>query len=322
MAEPAAKKQKKTDVNAATASREEHERNLGWAEEMVPIIGRIARTKRIQCTLYGTSLVGCAAEDVIKVQKTAWGRCDSSAERPGLEACLTLLKNIDSSDASQIEVDLARGASLVAANPSAPLSSLLPEGACGQGLPKPRDCVLYGFGRIGRLLCRLLTHGAGAPGLVLRAVVLRPGKPGDLEKRASSFQFDSVHGAFSGTVEVDEEQNALVVNGYQIKVIYSPSPDKVDYAAHGIHDAIVVDNTGAALLPAPCLPRPPGPYWPPRQSCRFLSCVCVVVRATGPSLPPSCCSKWLPSSDTGDRSDLDLTPPSSPLWLAHRHLER
>ena len=40
-----------------------------------------------------------------------------------------------------------------------------------------RDVVLYGFGRIGRLLARLLMdrHGAGTP-LVLRAIVLRPAK--------------------------------------------------------------------------------------------------------------------------------------------------
>jgi len=109
---------------------------------------------------------------------------------------------------------------------------------------KPTDCVLYGFGRIGRLLCRIMCTGAGAPGLVLKGIVVRPGKVNDLDKRASLLQFDSVHGKFEGTVEVDKEQNALIVNGYMVKVIYSAAPDQVDYTEHGISDALVVDNTG------------------------------------------------------------------------------
>jgi glyceraldehyde 3-phosphate dehydrogenase len=35
-----------------------------------------------------------------------------------------------------------------------------------------------------------------------------------------------------------------VVNGNMIRVIYSDGPDQVDYTRYGIHDALVVDNTG------------------------------------------------------------------------------
>ena len=48
-----------------------------------------------------------------------------------------------------------------------------------------QDVVLYGFGRIGRLLARLLIEKTGPSAkLRLRAIVIRPGKDGDLAKRA------------------------------------------------------------------------------------------------------------------------------------------
>jgi glyceraldehyde 3-phosphate dehydrogenase len=69
----------------------------------------------------------------------------------------------------------------------------------------PTDVVLYGFGRIGRLLARLLIERTGvANSLRLRAIVVRGGRDGDLEKRASLLRRDSVHGPFNGSIEVDE----------------------------------------------------------------------------------------------------------------------
>lgn len=110
---------------------------------------------------------------------------------------------------------------------------------------EPKDVVLYGFGRIGRLLARLLIEksGAGYP-LRLRAIVVRGGKEGDLEKRASLLRRDSVHGQFNGSITIDKERKALITNGNFIHVIYANSPQDVDYTAYGIHNALVVDNTG------------------------------------------------------------------------------
>jgi len=108
-----------------------------------------------------------------------------------------------------------------------------------------RDVVLYGFGRIGRLLARILVEKAGSgENTRLRAIVVRKGKGNDLEKRASLLRRDSVHGSFQGTITVDEENCGIIANGNFIKVIYSNSPETVDYTAYGIKDAIVVDNTG------------------------------------------------------------------------------
>jgi len=108
-----------------------------------------------------------------------------------------------------------------------------------------RDVVLYGFGRIGRLMARILVNRSGASkGLRLRAVVARKTAKKDLAKRASLLRRDSVHGAFDGTIIVLEEEDAIVVNGNYIKFIFADTPEEIDYTAYGIDRAIVIDNTG------------------------------------------------------------------------------
>ena len=110
---------------------------------------------------------------------------------------------------------------------------------------KATDVVLYGFGRIGRILARLLmSRPASDTGLQLKAIVVRPAGEGDLAKRASLLERDSVHGWFNGSVQVDTANNGMIVNGRFIKVIYTSDPSEVDYTAHDINDAIVIDNTG------------------------------------------------------------------------------
>lgn len=107
------------------------------------------------------------------------------------------------------------------------------------------DVVLYGFGRIGRILARLLmSRPASASGLQLKAIVVRPASDDDLAKRASLLERDSVHGWFNGSVVVDSENSGILVNGRFIKVIYASDPSEVDYTAHGIDNTIVIDNTG------------------------------------------------------------------------------
>jgi glyceraldehyde 3-phosphate dehydrogenase len=44
---------------------------------------------------------------------------------------------------------------------------------------------------------------------------------------------------------VDEEHCGIIANGVFIKVIYGESPDKIDYPAYGINNALVIDNTGS-----------------------------------------------------------------------------
>jgi glyceraldehyde 3-phosphate dehydrogenase len=112
---------------------------------------------------------------------------------------------------------------------------------------KPKDVVLYGFGRIGRLLARELMARTGKGSqLRLRAIVTR-GKIDQtiLEKRASLLQYDSVHGDFNGTVQTDLENSALIINGTTVHIISANAPEDIDYTQYGINDALVIDNTGA-----------------------------------------------------------------------------
>lgn len=111
----------------------------------------------------------------------------------------------------------------------------------------PKDVILYGFGRIGRLLARELMARTGQGSQMrLRAVVTRDKQDLTiLEKRASLLQYDSVHGDFPGTVKADIENNALVINGTTVHMISANAPEDIDYTQYGIEDALLIDNTGA-----------------------------------------------------------------------------
>jgi glyceraldehyde 3-phosphate dehydrogenase len=110
---------------------------------------------------------------------------------------------------------------------------------------EPRDVVLYGFGRIGRLAARELIKQAGkGQQLRLRAIVTRGSSDADIIKRASLLRNDSVHGAFRGTVIEDLENKALIINGQIVKMIDASNPEDVDYTTYGINNALIIDNTG------------------------------------------------------------------------------
>ena len=54
-----------------------------------------------------------------------------------------------------------------------------------------------------------------------------------------------MHGQFMGTVDVDEKNEALIINGTTVKFISANNPEDVDYTQYGIYNALVIDNTGA-----------------------------------------------------------------------------
>jgi len=110
---------------------------------------------------------------------------------------------------------------------------------------EPRDVVLYGFGRIGRLAARELIKQAGkGQQLRLRAIVTRGSSDADIIKRASLLRNDSVHGAFRGSVIEDLENKALIINGQIVRMIDANNPEDIDYTLYGIDNALVIDNTG------------------------------------------------------------------------------
>jgi glyceraldehyde 3-phosphate dehydrogenase len=112
---------------------------------------------------------------------------------------------------------------------------------------QPKDVVLYGFGRIGRLVARELMSKTGkGEQLRLRAIVTRDKNDAvSLEKRASLLRYDSIHGDFMGSVVADTANGALIINGTTVHIITANSPEEIDYTKYDIDHALVIDNTGA-----------------------------------------------------------------------------
>ncbi|MCW3077708.1 MAG: glyceraldehyde-3-phosphate dehydrogenase, type [Bacteroidetes bacterium] len=109
----------------------------------------------------------------------------------------------------------------------------------------PKDVVLYGFGRIGRLAARELINLAGkGEQLRLKAIVTRGNSSEEIVKRADLLRTDSVHGPFPGTVIEDLENKALIINGHTVHMINADKPEDIDYTLYGIHNALLIDNTG------------------------------------------------------------------------------
>jgi glyceraldehyde 3-phosphate dehydrogenase len=109
----------------------------------------------------------------------------------------------------------------------------------------PKDVILFGFGRIGRLAAReIITQAGKGEQLRLRAIVTRGNSAEDIVKRADLLRTDSVHGNFPGTVIEDVENRALIINGHTVHMIDAKNPEDVDYTAYGIENALLIDNTG------------------------------------------------------------------------------
>jgi len=218
------------------------------AEAMIPIIGRLHREKDVTILLHSRSLVNKSVVSILKTHRFA--RIVDGDEL-SVEQTFPFLKAIADLDIAAAKIDMAllvkayeadgRGLSVADFTAEALAEAT---GENKATAPGPQDVVLYGFGRIGRLVARLLVEKAGSGnGLRLRAVVVRKGKGDDLKKRASLLRRDSVHGAFNGSITVDEEKNQIIANGNTIQIIYSNSPAEIDYTDYGIDNAILIDNT-------------------------------------------------------------------------------
>ncbi|MFE7539862.1 glyceraldehyde-3-phosphate dehydrogenase [Streptomyces platensis] len=216
------------------------------AESMIPIIGKLHREQDVTVLLHSRSLVNKSVVSILKTHRFA--RQIAGAELSVTET-MPFLQALTTLDLGPSQIDLG----MLAATYKKDDRGLSVEeftaeavaGATGDNKierREPRDVVLYGFGRIGRLVARLLIEKAG--GLRLRAIVVRGGGDQDIVKRASLLRRDSIHGQFQGTITVDEANSKIIANGNEIKVIYSDDPTSVDYTAYGINNAILIDNTG------------------------------------------------------------------------------
>ncbi len=218
------------------------------AEALVPLVGRLHRENKVVTTVFGRSLVHKSVTEIIKAHR--FTRRILGEELP-LKDTLDIVETLTKLQLGTCNIDVAKLAQGYQESGGTDLEAYLRERLAsvvdlqGENEPESQDVVLYGFGRIGRLLARILINRNDGTGLNLRAVVVRK-KPGnDLVKRASLLRRDSVHGPFDGTITVDEDQNIITANGVAIQFIYAGSPAEVDYTEYGIDNALVVDNTGA-----------------------------------------------------------------------------
>ena len=223
------------------------------AETMIPLIGNLYRDRAVEISVFGNLMVKRAVNDILKAHEFA--REVANAELSPRDT-LQIVEVLRQLPVRSAHIDIGKlvvkyrtqgsGQSPRDFLDSELASAYLTDSAFDAPTTRPqKDVVLYGFGRIGRLLARLLgDQTGGGRGMRLRAIVVRKGKGNDLDKRASLLRFDSVHGPFKGVVRIDESASAMLVNGQRIKVIYADSPESVDYAAHGIDNAVLVDNTG------------------------------------------------------------------------------
>ena len=223
----------------------------GLSELMVPIVGRLYR-HGVHIMIYGQSLVNASPIEIMKAHRFV--RQIEANELSELET-FPLLERLSNLDLPDCEIDLGEltmRCPFFEELPDNPdkiddyLMEQLDVTSLSSSRPSvPQDIVLYGFGRIGRLMARLLVQTTG-PGnyFRLKAVVVRKGGENDLVKRASLLRRDSVHGRFIGTIRVDLENDLLVVNGNPVKFIYASGPSEVNYEKLGIIKPIVIDNTG------------------------------------------------------------------------------
>lgn len=214
----------------------------------MPLLGALYRDRSVETSIFGRLIVKRTVNDILIAHEFV-----QQVEQVTLSPFNTLevLEALSELPLGPSHIDIGKlFVKYQAQEGSQSLDQFLKEELAEAFTDKPddgeiKDVVLYGFGRIGRLLARLLCdRTGGGKGIRLRAIVVRKGKGNDLAKRASLLKKDSVHGAFKGVVHIDEEESVLIVNGQRIQVIYSDAPDTVDYSAYGIENAVVVDNTG------------------------------------------------------------------------------
>ncbi|UZE98037.1 glyceraldehyde-3-phosphate dehydrogenase [Alkalimarinus alittae] len=222
---------------------------------MIPMIGRLYRKNNVVTSVYGRAIINQSVIGLLKSHRFVRQVEDNELS---VHDTYKVLQILDELALGHAHVDIGKLAvkyQKEAGDTS--LEAFLREELADivgkydaedakQHISKTKDVVLYGFGRIGRLLARIMIEKAGGgANLRLRAIVVRKGKAdNDLEKRASLLRRDSVHGSFDGTISVDEERKAIIANGNYIQVIYSNSPSEVDYTEYGIDNALVIDNTG------------------------------------------------------------------------------
>ena len=152
------------------------------AEAMIPQVGAMARERNVKCYIYGHSLVNQSVLDIMKthryVRQVEHNELSEFETAPVLNAMRDMPLGPSHIDVGRLAVefyDKGQGEGLsLEEYVSRQLGFLV--NSTQRPVEKPVDVVLYGFGRIGRLMARILINKTdGGDSLRLRAVVVRKG---------------------------------------------------------------------------------------------------------------------------------------------------
>jgi glyceraldehyde 3-phosphate dehydrogenase len=220
------------------------------ASKLIKYVGDLFYEKNVEIVLFRQPLLDQKSSEILQAHSHA---TVMASEPITIQDTLSIAKSISNFSITNATIDIGklslewkREAGVFLERKNFINSKLIDFKNSNDKNPQPRDVILYGFGRIGRLTAReLITQEGRGNQLRLRAIVIRGELNSvNLEKRASNLRVDSIHGHFPGTVEVDHEKSKLIINGRPIHVISTNSGELINYENFGIHDALIIDNTG------------------------------------------------------------------------------
>ncbi len=220
------------------------------AVDLINSIGHLMYDKNVELVLFRSPLIEMGVPDVLNLHEYAKDIVQKPIE---IKTTSELAQKMCTMDLAPSKIDIGRLSRewLVEGGNFGSQEEFLADklaGLTGEQDSRniePKDVVLYGFGRIGRLCARELIRMSGVgQQLRLKAIVLRSVSAEQITKRAALLRMDSVHGPFPGVVLEDHDKGCLVINGQEVQLIEAASPEEADYERYGIKDALVIDNTG------------------------------------------------------------------------------
>lgn len=220
------------------------------AVDIISAVGHLMFEKSVELVLFRNPLIDVTVSHILNLHRYAQDVVKKPIDLNDTAELARALMNIPDLAPSKIDIGrLTREWVTEKANFKSKDDFLKNKLANYIGKPEskliPRDVVLFGFGRIGRIAARELVKQAGkGQQLRLRAIVSRGVSDKDIVKRAALMRRDSVHGTFPGTIVEDLANKALIINGQTVKMIEALNPQDVDYTQYGINDALLIDNTG------------------------------------------------------------------------------
>lgn len=103
---------------------------------------------------------------------------------------------------------------------------------------------INGFGRIGSLVARIMIEDPNSSLMAINSLA-------DAAYMAYQFKYDTVHGRWKGSIEVDGED--LIINGKRVKTTHAMNPAEIPWKEMGVE--YLCESTGAFLTAESCIPH-------------------------------------------------------------------